>query len=581
MPYPANTSRQGAAELALARREGRALYRVVLVFSLFVNLLMLTAPFYMLNVYDRVLGSRSLETLVALSVLATFLFGIMGVLDHARGLIMARVAARFQMRLDRRVFMATLRAQAQSRGGPTAHFGPHDLDKVQRGLTSPGFAALFDLPWVPLFLLGIFIFHPGLALLALGGGAVLVGAAFANHVVIRGPLDRLHDATRIADRLHHQTRASRDTIVALGMQEASVNRWQTARAAALDATMATVDIRTGFTTFIKTFRLFIQTAMLGLGAFLVLRGVLTPGAMIAASVLMGRALAPVEQIVSQWALLSQAREGWRNLTVLLANTPLPATRTTLPKPLGRICVDQITVVPPGQRQAAVRMISFDLAPGQALGVIGPSGAGKSALAYALTGIWAPAGGVIRLDGATLDQYDPDFLGQHIGYLPQRVQLSDGTIRDNIARMSVKPDDAAVIAAARAAGAHDMILSLPDGYDTDVTAQDGGLSGGQIQRIGLARALYGDPVMLVFDEPDSNLDNAGSVALTNAIRMAKADGKSIVIMAHRPAAIQDCDLLLMLENGTRRAFGSPDDVLRDVVHRPGAHPIDSPRVAGRS
>lgn len=308
--------------------------------------------------------------------------------------------------------------------------------------------------------------------------------------------------------------------------------------------------------------------MLGLGAYLVLMNELSPGAMIAGSILLGRALAPIELLVGQWALFQRAREGWRNLSVLLGHIPPDEPRTELPKPQAKIVADQVTVVPPGEQQAALRMISFTVAPGQAVGVIGTSGAGKSTLARVLTGVWRPAGGKIRLDGAALDQYDPDVLGQHVGYLPQRVQLFDGTIKENIARMSMTPDDAEVIAAAKTADAHEMILKFPDGYDTRVSATSGRLSGGQIQRIGLARALYGDPVIVVLDEPNSNLDNDGSTALNKAIKALKAKGRVVFIMAHRPSAIQECDLLLVLENGARRAFGPKDEVLAEIVKNHG-------------
>jgi ATP-binding cassette subfamily C protein len=279
---------------------------------------------------------------------------------------------------------------------------------------------------------------------------------------------------------------------------------------------------------------------------------------------MGRALAPIELAVGQWSILQRAVEGWRRLAVLLGAVPVVEARTGLPRPRSLLEVEGLTVGPPGEPVALLRMISFRLPPGQALGVIGPSGSGKSTLAKALTGVWRPLAGSIRLDGAALDQYDPDVLGRLVGYLPQRVTLFDGTIAENIARLDPAPDSARIIEAARKADAHDMIVRLPQGYDTQVSAAGSRLSGGQIQRIGLARALYGDPVLLVLDEPNSNLDNAGSAALNTAIRTMKAEGKSVLIMAHRPAAIQECDLLLVLGEGTRRAFGPRDQVLRDQV-----------------
>ncbi|WP_439154353.1 type I secretion system permease/ATPase [Yoonia sp.] len=558
------TTRAGLAELTAARRESRALYWLVGLFSFFVNLLMLTGPLYMLNIYDRVLSSRSFETLIALSVLVAFLYGMMGILDFVRGRVMARVGARFQARLDRRVFAAVLHATTLNRAPREAATGLRDLEAVQRLITSPALMALFDLPWAPLFFFGIFIFHPLMGLLAVVGGAILIGVAILNQFTSRKPLETANAASFASEQMGAQIRGESEMVHSLGMRSAAFDRWQVARGQSLDATIGAADVAGGYTAVTRAFRLFLQSAMLGLGAYLVLIGELSPGAMIAGSILLGRALAPIEMIVGQWAVFQKGREGWRRLAVLLGTIPEDVARTQLPKPHARLVADQVTVVPPGEKQAALRMISFDVKPGQAVGVIGTSGAGKSTLARVLTGVWQPAGGKIRLDGAALDQYDPDVLGQHIGYLPQRVQLFDGTIKENIARMAMQPDDALVVQAAQKAAAHDMILKLPDGYDTRVSAHGGRLSGGQIQRIGLARAMYGDPVVLVLDEPNSNLDNDGSIALNNAIKTFKADGKIVLIMAHRPAAIQECDLLLVLDNGARRAFGPKDDVLRDMI-----------------
>lgn len=555
---------KGKAELLAARSESRGLYWIVGLFSFFVNLLMLTGPIYMLNVYDRVLSSRSFETLFTLTALVAFLYGMMGVLDFVRGRVMARVGARFQTRLDRRVFGAVMRATTLNRAPKEAATGLRDLESVQRLITSPALMAVFDLPWAPLFFLGIFIFHPLMGLLALVGAVILVTVAILNQVTTRKPLEQANAATFASEQLGSQIRNESEMVHSLGMRGSAFDRWQVARGASLDASIGAADAAGTYTAGTKSFRLFLQSAMLGLGAYLVLQNQLSPGAMIAGSILLGRALAPVEMIVGQWPAFQRGREGWRRLSVLLGNVPEDAPRTQLPIPKARLVADQVTVVPPGEKQAALRMISFDVQPGQAVGVIGTSGAGKSTLARVLTGVWQPAAGKIRLDGASLEQYDPDVLGQHIGYLPQRVQLFDGTIKENIARMSMTPDDAGVVKAAQKAAAHEMILKLPDGYDTRVSGSTGRLSGGQIQRIGLARAMYGDPVVLVLDEPNSNLDNDGSLALNQAIKTLKAEGKIIFIMAHRPAAIQECDMLLVIENGARRAFGPKDEVMAEMV-----------------
>ncbi len=555
---------KGRAELLDARRESRSLYWMVAIFSFFVNMLMLTGPLYMLNVYDRVLGSRSLETLIALSVLVAFLYGMMGILDFVRGRIMGRVGARFQAAMDRRVFAAALKATTLNRSLKQAATGLRDLESVQRLITSPALMAMFDLPWTPLFFFGIFIFHPLMGILGLVGGGLLVIIAVFNQLSSRKPLAAANSATFQSEALGAQIRNESEMVHSLGMRNAAFGRWQVARGKSLDATIGAADSAGTYNALTKSFRLFLQSAMLGLGAYLVLQGELTAGAMIAGSILLGRALAPIELIVGQWAVFQRGREGWQNVAILLGNVQPDAVRTNLPVPAARLVAEQVTVVPPGEQAAALRMISFAVSPGQAVGVIGTSGAGKSTLARALTGVWRPAGGKIRLDGAALDQYDPDVLGQYVGYLPQRVSLFDGTIKENIARMAMQPDDAAVVEAAKKADAHNMILKLPDGYDTRVSANGGRLSGGQIQRIGLARALYGNPVVLVLDEPNSNLDNDGSKALNNAIKGAKADGRCIFIMAHRPAAIEQCDLLLVIENGARRAFGPKDEVLREMV-----------------
>lgn len=555
---------KGRAELVANRRKSRRLYWIVGIFSFFVNLLMLTGPLYMLNIYDRVLSSRSFETLLALSVLVAFLYAMMGILDFVRGRIMGRVGARFQAGLDRRVFAAVLKATTLNRAPREAATGLRDLEAVQRLITSPALMALFDLPWVPLFFLGIFIFHPMMGILAVGGAVVLLIVALLNQMTSRKPLEAANAASFASEQLGAHIRNESEMVHSLGMRQAAFDRWQVARGRSLDTSIEAADTAGTFTAMTRAFRLFLQSAMLGLGAYLVLQNELTAGAMIAGSILLGRALAPIELLVGQWALFQRGREGWRNLSVLLGHIPADEKRTTLPQPAARLRAEQITVVPPGEAQAALRMISFEVQPGQAVGVIGTSGAGKSTLARVITGVWQPAGGKIRLDGAALDQYDPDVLGQHVGYLPQRVQLFDGTIKENIARMSTTPDDALVIAAAKAAAAHEMILKLPDGYDTRMSATSGRLSGGQIQRIGLARALYGNPVVVVLDEPNSNLDNEGSIALNAAIRTLKSQEKIVFIMAHRPSAIQECDLLLVIENGARRAFGPKDEVLADMV-----------------
>ncbi|WP_145111228.1 type I secretion system permease/ATPase [Cereibacter sediminicola] len=556
--------RKGLEELRAARRSSMGSLAAVFLFSIFVNLLMLTGPLYMLQVYDRVLGSGSEETLLALSLLVTFLFLAMGFLDHARARVMARVGAAFQEKLDRRVFEASVRRLSLAPGDPPAVAAQRDLESVQRLWASPVLIALFDIPWTPLFIAAIFVFHPWMGWLAVGGGAVLVMVTLLNQRLSEGPMQRANMVSLQADRFAENLKSESEVVQALGMAGNGFDRWQKARSAALASNMSASDLTGAFGTLTKTLRLFLQSAMLGLGAWLVLQQELTAGAMIAGSILMGRALAPIESAIGQWALVQRASEGWKRLGELLSRQPVEPARIALPRPRALIEAQNLTVVPPGEMTPVLRGVTFRLEPGQALGVIGPSGSGKSTLARALIGVWRAAAGHVRLDGAALDQYDPDVLGGYIGYLPQRVTLFEGTIGENIARLRGAPDGEAVVAAARKAAAHDMIVALPSGYDTRVSTLGGRLSGGQIQRIGLARAMYGNPVFLVLDEPNSNLDNEGSLALNAAIRAMKQAGGSVFIMAHRPAAIQECDLLMVMENGMRAAFGPRDSVLREMV-----------------
>ncbi len=559
---------KAASELRQSLRASWRLFVSSFIFSIFVNALMLTGPIYMLQVYDRVIGSRSRETLFALTILVAFLYLMMGVLDYARGRVMARAGARFQALLDYRVFSAVLKQAGLAAGRLGPNTGLRDLEAVQRLFSSPALFAVFDVPWTPIFLLGIFIFHPWLGYLAVGGGILLVFITFLNQIMTKRAVAAANMATAQADQFADAARAEAELVQSLGMRNAMFDRWLRFRARSLDQTILSSDLTGTFSSATKTLRLFLQSAMLGLGAYLVLRNELTAGAMIAGSILLGRALAPIEMAIGQWPLVQRAHTGWKRLSELLEKSPQEPQHTPLPPPRAILDVQQLTVIPPGEKHAALRMINFRLEPGTALGVIGPSGAGKSTLARALTGVWPPAGGKIRLDGAATEQYDPDVLGGYMGYLPQRVTLFDGTIAENIARMSVTPDAEQVVAAAKLAGAHDMILHLPDGYDTRVSPMGGRLSGGQIQRVGLARALYGDPVILVLDEPNSNLDSIGSDALNNAIRDLKKRGKSVIIMAHRPAAIAECDLLLVIEDGMRRAFGPRDEVLKAQVQNAG-------------
>ncbi|MCG7522190.1 type I secretion system permease/ATPase [Ruegeria sp. Ofav3-42] len=552
-----------------ARNQGITFLALAFLFSIFVNLLMLTGPLFMLQVYDRVLGSRAVETLAALFLLVALLYGLMAMLDFARGRIVARFGARFQSQLDERVFDATLRQSLHPRARAAPAMALRNLESIQKLCSSPVLLAVMDIPWTPIFIAAIFLFHPLLGWLAVGGGSLLIVIALLNQALTRRKVAMAQSASANANIFSEHARQAAEVVRSQGMQEDITRRWQRQRTSALHQTIAASDWTGSFSSVTKSLRLFLQSAMLALGALLVLRNELTPGAMIAGSILLGRALAPVEQVVGQWAVVEQARTAWRSLNQFLDATPPETPRTKLPVPKSRLTAKGLTVVPPGADAPTLRNVSLTLEPGRALGVIGKSGSGKSTLAKALLGIWRPATGEIRLGGATLDQYDPTDLGQHIGYLPQEVTLFNGTVAENIARMSENPDPEAVVEAAKKANAHELILTLEKGYDTILEGNDSQLSGGQKQRIALSRALYGDPVLLILDEPNSALDADGTEALNAAIRGLKAAGKSAIIMTHRPQAISECDDLAVVERGQVVKAGPRDEVLGAVVQNAGS------------
>lgn len=556
--------RPGPDELRAARKKGQKLLLWSFVFSIFVNLLMLAGPLYMLQVYDRVLSSRSVETLVGLSVLITGLYGLMAMLDYSRGRIMARVGARFQTALDARVFDASLQTSNGSRDQVKSTTAMRDLDGVQTLFVSPVLLAFMDLPWTPLFIAAIFLFHPMLGWLAVTGGTVLVVLALFNHVITTEKVRKAQIATQASHAFSDAARAGSEVVLTQGLQNSMRSRWIRYRNDALAKSIGANDWTGSFASLTKSFRLFLQSAMLGLGAYFVLQGELTAGAMIAGSILLGRALAPIEQALGQWPVMQRARSGWVALGRYLATVPPNQKRTDLPPPTALLNVTGMTLVPPGSKVPTLRAINFTLQPGQALGVIGPSGSGKSTLARALLGYWPLAAGEVRLGGATLEQYDPDRLGHYIGYLPQSVVLFDGTLTENIARMALNPDAKAVMKASKSANVHDIITNLPEGYDTVLSGANNQLSGGQRQRVALARALYGDPVLLVLDEPNSALDADGSSALNKVVRDFKASDKAVIIMTHRPQAIAECDLLMVIEKGIVVAFGPRDEVMKKTL-----------------
>jgi PrtD family type I secretion system ABC transporter len=543
---------------------GRSLLVSVFAFSVFVNLLMLTGPLYMLQVYDRVLASRSEETLVALSILVVGLYVTMGLLDYARAQLMMRFSVRFRARLDREIFDTVLEQSVAPKARSEAARGLRQLDAVQGAMSSPVMLALFDMPWTPLFIAAIFVFHPLLGWLAVAGGSALIIVTLLNNWLTRSKVLGAQQKSQAAHVLADQTRASSEIVRSQGMTEAMTARWLHVQNDALAHSAQASGLTGGFTAFTKAFRLLLQSAMLGLGAWLVLQNELTAGAMIAGTILLGRALAPIEQTLGQWPVIQRAREGWSGLKALIASRPLHKTTTILPTPSPSLSFSGVSVFAPGSKKPTLSAVSFALNPGEVLGVIGNSGTGKTTLAKAIIGLTPAVAGEIRFGGATLDQYNPDQLGALIGYLPQNVTLFSGTVAENIARMSTQPDEAKVFEAAKRANAHEMILSLPDGYQTRLHGNDSQLSGGQKQRLALARALYGDPIMLVLDEPNSALDHVGTLALNQAIRDFKASDRSVIIMTHRPQAIAESDRIIVMEGGRIKADGPRDEVLKAML-----------------
>ena len=561
------TSFGGVSELRDVKQTLSYLLWTAVFFSIFVNILMLTGPLFMLQTYDRVLSAKSEPTLLALLSIVAFLFLIMGLLDWARGRLLTRMGAKFQAQLDGRVFQAMIKkASTDHTINEKTGAGQQlqDLEAIRRFYASPIFVALFDAPFAPVFLIGLALFHPLIGMFAFAGGMVLILSAVANQIVTRTSTVKSAVLSFSSDRYSDQLQNEAETIRSLGMQSNALRKWSEARETALAQSVKAADLGGNFSTISRIFRLFLQSAILGLGAWLVLQGEITPGIMIASSILLGRALAPVETLVNQWSTVQRTKRAWDNLIALLTDVPAERPQVELPRPRAMLKVHRISVVPPKATAPTLKQVSLEVKAGEAVGIIGASGSGKSTLARAITGLWPLTSGNITLDGAPLHQYHPEKLAQYIGYLPQRVTLFDGTIAENIARLAQDFNSVRVIEAAKKAAAHDMILRLPRGYNTPVQTIGTQLSGGQIQRIGLARALYGDPVLLVLDEPNSNLDNEGSIALNHAISAMKAMGSAVMIMAHRPAAIKECDHLLVLEDGSRIAWGPREKVMADML-----------------
>ena len=537
------------------------------VFSLVINLLVLASPLYMMQVYDRVLASRSHDTLIALTVLVVGLLLFMGLLELVRSRVLVRVGARVDGLLSARVVDAVLR-RALARGGADGDAPLADLKSLREFLSGQGPFAFFDAPWVPIYLAVIFVMHPLLGYVATAGAVLLFAIALLNELSTRGALSRAARQAGRSDDLADAGRRNAEALKAMGMEPRLLRRWQGLHRKALRFQGTASDRAGAFSAATKSIRLILQAAILGVGAALVIEQAISAGVMIAASIIMARALAPVEQALGNWRGFVAARAAYHRLSRLLAAFPREPEPLRLPDAASRLHVDRVLAGAPGIPQPILAGLDFSLSAGEALGVIGPSASGKSTLARLLVGVWRPRSGAVRLDGVALDQWHPQDLGRQIGYLPQDIELFDGTVAENIARFAEEMDPEAVITAARAANLHEVVARLPEGYNTRIGESGQRLSGGQRQRLGLARALYGDPFLVVLDEPNANLDHDGDLALAEAIAGLRARGRIVVVMTHRPSIIDCVDKLLVLQDGRQRAFGPRDEVLAVETRSPG-------------
>lgn len=542
----------------------KSTFYTVGVFSAISNLLMLVPSLYMLQVYDRVLASRNELTLLMLTLLMLGAYLAMGALELIRSFVLVRVGARFDMEMNKRVYSAAFEQNLKRVGG-NAGQALSDLTNIRQFLTGNALFAFFDAPWFPVYLIVIFFFEPSLGWFALGGTAVLVILAYVNEKVSHKPLAEANAMSIAAGTLATNNLRNAEVIESMGMLPNLMGRWFKLHGKFLHLQAEASEKAGTVGAMTKFVQVSLQSLVLGFGALLVIEGKITSGMMIAASILMGRALAPVQQVIGVWKTWSSTRSAYERLVALLANNPARAAGMPLPKPQGQLAVEGVSAAPPGVSAPVIKGLSFGLMPGDVLGVIGPSGAGKSTLARLLVGVWPAVMGKVRLDGADMFQWNKAELGPHIGYLPQDIELFGGTVSENIARFG-EIDAVQVVQAAKRAGVHEMILHLPNGYDTMLGDGGGGLSGGQRQRLGLARAMYGDPALIVLDEPNSNLDEVGELALVAAVNDLRQRGKTIVLITHRTSIISTTTRLLLLRDGALEMFGPTDKVLAALQER---------------
>lgn len=561
------------SEILVALKEAKIYFVYAAFFSFFVNMLMLVPPFYMLQVYDRVVASGSVETLIMLSLIALFLLVTMGGLEWVRGRIMVRASVYIDKALGERVFNAAFR-QSLFSGGKTSIQPLNDLNGLRQFLTGNSLFAFFDAPWVPIYLLVMYLFHPLFGAIGLVAAIFLFCLTLANEKSTQGLLKKANAESNIAANSASSNLRNAEVIESMGMLSRFRKRWDDRQTEALMHQKTASDRAGNFQSVSKTSRMIFQSAALGMGAYLAINLEISPGMMIAGSILLGRALAPIDQMIGAWKGFVNAREQYHRLEELLQNIPAGSEPMDLPAPEGRFTAEAMTVNPPGSRNAALKQVNVDIEKGHLVGVIGPSGAGKSSFARAVLGIWPAISGKMRLDGADIFQWDREALGKFVGYLPQDIELFDGSVAENIARFG-EVDAEKVVEAAKAVGVHEMILALPSGYDTIIGATGGALSGGQRQRVGLARAVYDNPVVLVLDEPNSNLDEIGEKALLTTLNDIKEKrSATVIIISHKPGVLQVTDKVLVLKEGKVAAYDDTSNILATAQPKKIAQPTST-------
>jgi PrtD family type I secretion system ABC transporter len=556
-----------SSELAAALSACRRALLAIALFSGMSNILMLTGALFMLEVYDRVLPSRSVPTLIALLILVVGLYSAQGVIDIIRSRILVRVGNSLDEAMSMRVYNAIVRLPLKTGGKGEGAQPIRDLDTVRGFLSGIGPVALFDLPWMPVYLIVCFVFHTYIGLTALVGAIILVTITVLTELTTRRPTRSATQFAVARNALLEASRRNAEAITAMGMVGRIAQRWNDLNRRYIASNQRASDIAGGLGAISKVLRLMLQSAILAVGAWLVINQQSTAGIIIAGSILGGRALAPVDLAIANWRGFVAARQSWERLSRLLAHLPPQPEPMPLQPPQRTLVVQNAAVTVPGGQKIICQDVNFSLAGGKALGVIGPTASGKSSLARMLVGVWSPVRGTVRLDGASIEQWAPEALGRHIGYLPQDVELFPGNVAQNIARFEDPPHPEAVLAAAQAAGVHDLIVNLPEGYETNVGENGNALSAGQAQRIALARALYRDPFLVVLDEPNSNLDAEGDEALTQAILGIRARGAIAVVVAHRPSAIAGVDYILVMAKGRQQQFGPKEEILNRVIQPP--------------